>query len=61
MRINILEAGLVTFLMAGKGFLPKGDAEPVTGAEADRGPTLVRRVRVKPALKGAGAAHIVVD
>jgi hypothetical protein len=28
MRINILEAGIVTFLMAGKGFLPKEDPEP---------------------------------
>jgi hypothetical protein len=28
MRINIFEAGLVTYLMAGRGFLPKEDEQP---------------------------------
>ncbi len=28
MRINIFEAGLVTYLMAGKGFLPQDELMP---------------------------------
>ncbi len=32
MRINIFEAGLVTYLMAGKGFLPQDDTAPRHGA-----------------------------
>ncbi len=32
MRINIFEAGLVTYLMAGKGFLPQDEPAPRHGA-----------------------------
>jgi hypothetical protein len=35
MRINILEAGIVTFLMAGKGFLPKEEPEPQRSADME--------------------------
>ena len=36
MRINILEAGLATFLMAGKGLLPRGDDAPHSGPDTER-------------------------
>ena len=35
MRINIFEAGLATYLMAGRGFLPKEDEPPKRSADTE--------------------------
>lgn len=35
MRINILEAGLATFLMAGRGFLPREEEAPKRSPEME--------------------------
>ncbi len=51
MRINILEAGLVTYLMAGKGFLPKDDEEPRRNVESTVLPVTPKQVTPKQALK----------
>lgn len=49
MRINIFEAGLATFLLAGRGFLPKADAEPKNGPEAGSPVSAVPPAPAKPA------------
>jgi hypothetical protein len=51
MRINILEAGLVTFMMAGRGFLPKDDPEPRPGPETESWNSVVLPALAKPAPK----------
>lgn len=49
MRINILEAGLVTFMMAGRGLLPKDDPEPKAGPETESWNSVVLPALPKPA------------
>ena len=51
MRINILEAGLVTYLMAGRGFLPKDDNEPKPGIETESWSSVVLPMPPKSAPK----------
>jgi hypothetical protein len=51
MRINILQAGLVTYLMAGRGLLPKGDDEPKSGPDTESWNSVVLPDRFKPAPK----------
>jgi hypothetical protein len=51
MRINIFEAGLVTFLMAGKGFLPKDDPEPRRSPDMESWSSVVLPPIPKPARK----------
>jgi hypothetical protein len=51
MRINIFEAGLVTYLMAGRGLLPKGDEEPKAGPETESWNSVVLPARPKPVPK----------
>jgi hypothetical protein len=52
MRINILEAGIVTFLMAGKGFLPKEDPEPRRSPDMESWNSVVLPPLPKPPRKG---------
>lgn len=51
MRINILEAGLATYLMAGKGFLPKDDEAPKRSADTESWNSVVLPPLPKPAPK----------
>lgn len=52
MRINIFEAGLATFLMAGMGLLPKEDETPKRSADTESWNSVVLpALTTKPAPK----------